>query len=106
MQGKVLGMAVGIFDEAGKDSLETGRAGELVCTRPHPSIPVRFWGDDARGRAYHDLYPGVWCHGDIIIHERYEPAHKGDNPRLQVRILVLPSCVRPRSHAYIPVTKC
>ncbi|KAN0138374.1 acetoacetate-CoA ligase [Lactarius tabidus] len=71
MQGKVLGMAVGIFDEAGKDISETGHAGELVCTRPHPSIPVRFWGDDARGskflKAYFDTYPGVWCHGDFIV---------------------------------------
>lgn len=70
MQGKALGMAVGIFDEAGKDISETGLAGELVCTRPHPSIPVRFWGDDARGskflKAYYDTYPGVWHHGDFI----------------------------------------
>ncbi|KAN0138377.1 acetoacetate-CoA ligase [Lactarius tabidus] len=70
MQGKVLGMAVGIFDEAGKDISETGVAGELVCTRPHPSIPVQFWGDDARGskflKAYYDTYPGIWRHGDFI----------------------------------------
>ena len=71
MQVKVLGMAVGIFDEAGKDLSETGIAGELVCTRPHPSIPVRFWGDDARGskflKTYYAKYPGVWCHGDFIV---------------------------------------
>ncbi|KAI0247309.1 acetoacetate-CoA ligase [Lactifluus subvellereus] len=70
IQGKVLGMAVGIFDEAGKDISESGAAGELVCTRPHPSVPVRFWGDDARGtlflKAYYDTYPGVWRHGDFI----------------------------------------
>ena len=70
MQGKVLGMAVGIFDEAGKDISETGLAGELVCTRPHSSIPVQFWGDDVRGskflKAYYDTYPGVWRHGDFI----------------------------------------
>ncbi|VDB96755.1 unnamed protein product [Peniophora sp. CBMAI 1063] len=44
--------------------------GELVCTRPHPSIPVKFWGDDERGSkflaAYYDVYPGVWRHGDFI----------------------------------------
>jgi acetoacetyl-CoA synthetase len=70
LQGKVLGMAVGIFDDAGKDISETGMAGELVCTRPHPSIPVSFWGDDARGtlflKAYYGTYPGVWHHGDFI----------------------------------------
>ncbi|KAF8258376.1 acetoacetate-CoA ligase [Lactarius quietus] len=70
MQGKSLGMAVGIFDEAGKDISETGIAGELVCTRPHPTIPVQFWGDDARGskflNAYYDTYSGIWRHGDFI----------------------------------------
>jgi acetoacetyl-CoA synthetase len=70
MQGKALGMAVGIFDESGKDISETGVAGELVCTRPHPSTPVRFLGDDARGskflKAYYDMYPGIWRHGDFI----------------------------------------
>ena len=70
IQGKVLGMAVGIFDDAGKDISETGMAGELVCTRPHPSIPVCFWGDDARGtlflKAYYGTYPDVWHHGDFI----------------------------------------
>jgi acyl-coenzyme A synthetase/AMP-(fatty) acid ligase len=70
IQGKMLGMAVEIFDDAGKDISESGMAGELVCTRPHPSIPVCFWGDDARGtlflKAYYDTYPGVWRHGDFI----------------------------------------
>jgi acyl-coenzyme A synthetase/AMP-(fatty) acid ligase len=70
IQGKVLGMAVEIFDEAGKDISASGMAGELVCTRPHPSIPLRFWGDDSRGtrflKAYYDTYPGVWHHGDFI----------------------------------------
>ncbi|KAI0284512.1 acetoacetate-CoA ligase [Russula brevipes] len=70
IQGKVLGMAVGIYDDAGKDVSESGIAGELVCTRPHPSIPVCLWGDDARGtlflKAYYDTYPGVWRHGDFI----------------------------------------
>jgi acetoacetyl-CoA synthetase len=70
MQGKSLGMAVGIFDDDGKDISETGVPGELVCTRPHPTIPVRFWGDDARGskflKAYYDTYPGIWRHGDFI----------------------------------------
>ncbi|KAI0266999.1 acetoacetate-CoA ligase [Gloeopeniophorella convolvens] len=67
---KVLGMAVEIFDEEGKDISATGVPGELVCTRPHPSLPVCFWGDDARGskflKAYYDVYPGVWRHGDFI----------------------------------------
>jgi acetoacetyl-CoA synthetase len=70
IQGRVLGMAVEVFDEAGRDISKSGAAGELVCTRPHPSVPVRFWGDDAHGtlflKAYYNTYPGVWRHGDFI----------------------------------------
>ncbi len=47
--------------------------GELVCTKPMPSMPLYFWGDEpagAQGRRYHDsyfdMYPGVWRHGDWI----------------------------------------
>ena len=60
-------MAVGIFDEAGKDIPETGIAGELICTRPHPSLPALFWSDDARRskflKAHYEMYPGVWRNG-------------------------------------------
>jgi acetoacetyl-CoA synthetase len=46
-----------------------GELGELVITRPMPSMPVGFWGDDTGERyrdAYFDTYPGVWRHGDWI----------------------------------------
>ncbi|HEX7940123.1 MAG TPA: acetoacetate--CoA ligase, partial [Gemmatimonadaceae bacterium] len=45
----------------------TRRTGELVCTAPFPSMPVRFWNDadGAKYRAaYFETYPGVWRHGD------------------------------------------
>jgi acetoacetyl-CoA synthetase len=46
----------------------------LVVTRPMPSMPVGFWGDEDGSRyqaAYFDEYPGVWRHGDwITITER------------------------------------
>ncbi len=62
-----LGMAVDVFDETGKP--RRGEAGELVCTRPFPSMPVVFW-DDPDGSKYRDAYfnffPGVWRHGDWI----------------------------------------
>ncbi len=61
-----LGMAVDVFDEAG-DPLR-GSPGELVCTRPFPSMPVGFWNDPDGGRyraAYFERFPGVWCHGDF-----------------------------------------
>jgi acetoacetyl-CoA synthetase len=46
-----------------------GQAGELVLTKPMPSMPVFFWNDPDGSRyrkAYFDKYPGVWCHGDWI----------------------------------------
>jgi acetoacetyl-CoA synthetase len=44
-----------------------GVPGELVCTRPFPSMPVAFWNDlegHAYRAAYFDHAPGVWRHGD------------------------------------------
>ncbi|MGD9703558.1 MAG: acetoacetate--CoA ligase [Acidimicrobiia bacterium] len=66
IQGPVLGMAVDVFDEAGRP-LATGR-GELVCTAPFPSMPLGFWGDADGSRyraAYFERFPGVWAHGDF-----------------------------------------
>ena len=62
-----LGMDVAAFDEHGKPV--QGRRGELVCRRPFPSMPVRFWNDPDGQRyraAYFETYPGVWRHGDFI----------------------------------------
>jgi len=60
-----LGMAVDIFDDRGRPVRLI--PGELVCTKPFPSMPVEFW-DDPDGKkyraAYFDYYPGVWRHGD------------------------------------------
>ena len=65
LQCRGLGMSVEIFNEQGQ-SIQ-GKKGELVCTRPFPSMPIYFW-DDADGTKYHDAYfnkfPGVWAHGD------------------------------------------
>ncbi|MGH8363145.1 MAG: AMP-binding enzyme, partial [Gammaproteobacteria bacterium] len=80
LQCRGLGMAVEIWNAEGKPV--HGRPGELVCTRPFPSMPVQFW-NDTDGRKYHAAYfeyfPGVWRHGDwaeltardgLIIHGR------------------------------------
>ncbi len=69
MACRPLGVAVDSWDETGTPVV--GAPGELVCTRPMPSMPVGFWGDegDARYReAYFETYPGVWRHGDWLIH--------------------------------------
>jgi acetoacetyl-CoA synthetase len=67
IQARLLGMAVDVFDEDGHPVRE--QKGELVCTMPFPSMPVRFW-NDPDGRKYHDAYfaryPGVWTHGDYV----------------------------------------
>jgi acetoacetyl-CoA synthetase len=65
IQGRGLGMAVEVFDAAGRPMVD--EPGELVCTRPFPSMPVAFWNDPDQSRyraAYFDRFPGVWCHGD------------------------------------------
>ena len=43
IQARGLGLAVDVFDENGKSA--TGAKGELVCTKPFPSMPVNFWND-------------------------------------------------------------
>ncbi|HHF7348062.1 TPA: acetoacetate--CoA ligase [Legionella feeleii] len=61
-----LGMAVKVFNEQGKPVHE--ERGELVCTKPFPSMPVGFWQDPdkkAYKRAYFDRFDGVWAHGDF-----------------------------------------
>ncbi len=60
-----LGMAVSVFDEAGKD-LKAER-GELVCTKPFPSMPIGFWNDPNMTKykaAYFERFDNIWAHGD------------------------------------------
>ncbi|HET7201881.1 MAG TPA: acetoacetate--CoA ligase [Steroidobacteraceae bacterium] len=68
LQCRGLGMSVEVFDERGR-ALQ-GERGELVCTRPFPSMPVGFWNDPDGGKyraAYFERFPGVWCHGDYAV---------------------------------------
>ena len=67
MQCRALGAAVYAFDERGQAL--TDEVGELVCTRPIPSMPLRFWNDAEDRRyleSYFEMYPGVWRHGDWL----------------------------------------
>jgi acetoacetyl-CoA synthetase len=73
IQGPGLGMAVDVFDADGR-SCAVDAPGELVCTRPFPSMPTAFWNDPDGSRyraAYFDAYPGVWRHGDWITRTRH-----------------------------------
>jgi len=67
LQCRGLAMKVEAFDQNGQPLIK--RQGELVCSAPFPSMPICFW-DDPDGskyhRAYFDVYPNVWRHGDYI----------------------------------------
>lgn len=80
LQCRGLAMAVDIFDDHGQSLRQ--EKGELVCTKPFPSMPIGFW-NDASGEKYHDAYfasfDNIWAHGDyaeitehggLIIHGR------------------------------------
>jgi acetoacetyl-CoA synthetase len=60
-----LGVALEAWDDAGQPLI--GQVGELVVTKPMPSMPLYFW-NDADGARYRDAFfstfPGVWRHGD------------------------------------------
>jgi acetoacetyl-CoA synthetase len=65
LQGPGLGMAVEVYDDQGQPL--RGAPGELVCTAPFPSMPVKFWDDAGGARyraAYFERFAGVWHHGD------------------------------------------
>jgi acetoacetyl-CoA synthetase len=66
IQGPMLGMAMDVLDDDGHPVKQ--EKGELVCTKPFPSMPVMFW-NDADGQKYHNAYfarfENVWCHGDF-----------------------------------------
>lgn len=66
IQGPGLGMAVDVWDEDGQPV--KGEKGELVCVKPFPSMPVKFWNDPGGEKyraAYFERFAGVWCHGDF-----------------------------------------
>ena len=78
MQVRCLGAAVEAWSEpdaAGRGRPLIDEVGELVCVKPMPSMPLRFWGD-ADGSRYRDSYfdmyagrdgkPAPWRHGDWI----------------------------------------
>ena len=65
LQCRGLGMAVDVLDDDGQPA--RGAPGELVCTRPFPSMPVGFWNDPDGARyraAYFERFPNTWHHGD------------------------------------------
>ncbi len=67
LQCRGLGMAVEVWDDAGRPVQQ--EKGELVCVKPFPSMPIGFWNDPDGSKyraAYFETYPNVWCHGDYV----------------------------------------
>ena len=62
-----LGVAAYAFNDAGQPVVD--EVGELVITKPMPSMPLYFWGDPKGKRyreSYFETFAGVWRHGDWI----------------------------------------
>ena len=67
LQCRIFGMAVDVFDDDGQPL--RGKKGELVCTKPFPSVPLGFLNDENGERfheAYFDSFDKIWCHGDYV----------------------------------------
>ena len=67
IQARGLGSKVESFDEQGQPLID--EVGELVITKPMPSMPLFFWNDEGGKRyldSYFEMYPGIWRHGDWI----------------------------------------
>ena len=67
LQARALGASVEAWDPEGDSLID--EVGELVITRPMPSMPIFFWGDQSGERyreSYFEMYPGIWRHGDWI----------------------------------------
>ena len=67
LQARALGAAIEAWDPEGRPLID--EVGELVITRPMPSMPLYFWGDSDGSRyreSYFEMYPGIWRHGDWI----------------------------------------
>lgn len=77
---RCLGVAMEAWDDEGRPVVD--EVGEMVISRPMPSMPVRLWDDPDGERyraAYLDTFPGVWRQGDwvtvtgrgsVVIHGR------------------------------------
>ncbi|HIX54402.1 MAG TPA: acetoacetate--CoA ligase [Candidatus Sphingobacterium stercoripullorum] len=73
LQCAALGADIKAYNE--KAEAVENTLGELVITKPLPSMPLYFWNDQENKRykeSYYEKFSGVWCHGDWI-----KSNHKG-----------------------------
>lgn len=67
IQCRALGAAVYAYDMEGLPVYD--EVGEMVITKPMPSMPIYFWNDPNGSRyeeSYFYHYKGIWRHGDWI----------------------------------------
>lgn len=67
IQARALGVSLYAFDEAGQAL--SNEVGEMVITKPMPSMPIYFWNDPDKERyqaSYFNTYPSIWRHGDWV----------------------------------------
>jgi len=92
LMGPALGVAADVYDEAGNSVTE--EVGELVITKPMPTMPLYFW-NDPDGERYREAYfsqdPHIWYHGDFatqterqsfVIHGRSDATLNRDGIRM------------------------
>jgi acetoacetyl-CoA synthetase len=75
---RALGCAVDVYDDSGRPV--RGERGELVCTKPFPSMPVMFWADPDGAKyraAYFSRFDNTWCHGDFCELYEHEDGNVG-----------------------------
>ncbi len=79
IQRRALGCAMFSYDDHGYAQIN--EVGEMVVTKPMPSMPIYFWGDHNNERyhdSYFDVYPDIWRHGDwLLITDRNTLVIKG-----------------------------
>ncbi len=65
IQCRALGCKLEAYSEEGQPLLN--EVGEMVITKPLPSMPIYFWNDENHTRyleSYFEMYAGIWRHGD------------------------------------------
>ena len=66
LMGPALGVAADVYNADGQSV--TDEVGELVITKPMPTMPLYFW-NDPEGERYREAYftenPHIWYHGDF-----------------------------------------
>jgi acetoacetyl-CoA synthetase len=65
IQCRALGCKLEALDEQGSPVID--EVGEMVISKPMPSMPIYFWNDPDNKRyteSYFEMYPGIWRHGD------------------------------------------